>query len=170
MPVSAETISPAMMGESARLFETEFLQHAASAVFYYFKVELARHQIRSEEFKGAFEKVLKGFALKPTAKHAENSRGSVLDTDLLQLALDSGTACELIFFPRLRDQFRHVSALAQSPRMLRFRRLRGCVKRLAGAQRWSPRCEHLKTQILDYLRGCLHVEMRHSETALLVEA
>ena len=59
--------------------------------------------------------------------------------------------------------------LRQSPRVVRFRGLRGCVKHLAGARRWSPRCENLQDQIVGYLRECLSNESRETECRLVVE-
>ena len=56
---------------------------------------------------------------------------------LRALARESGDARELVFFPRLRRELR--TQLQNSPRVVRFRGLRGCVKQLAGARRWS-RC------------------------------
>jgi len=52
---------------------------------------------------------------------------------------------------------------------VRFRGLRGCVKQLAGAQRWSARCETMQEQIVEYLRGCLTAEPEQKDCALLVE-
>ena len=40
---------------------------------------------------------------------------------------------------------------------------------LAGARRWSPRCEDLQEQILGYLRECLSTESREPECRLIVE-
>jgi hypothetical protein len=74
---------------------------------------------------------------------------------------------ELFFFPKLRDELRQ--QLRQSPRVLRFRGLRGCVKQLAGARRWSARCEKMQEQVVEYLRGCLTAEPEKSECALVVE-
>jgi hypothetical protein len=52
---------------------------------------------------------------------------------------------------------------------LRFRGLRGCVKQLAGARRWSLRCEKLQEQIVEYLRGCLSAEPEQNDCSLVVE-
>jgi hypothetical protein len=52
---------------------------------------------------------------------------------------------------------------------LRFRGLRGCVKQLAGARRWSARCEKMQDQIVEYLRRCLTAEPEQSNCALVVE-
>jgi hypothetical protein len=52
---------------------------------------------------------------------------------------------------------------------VRFSGLRGCVKHLAGARRWSPRCQGLHDQIVAYLRECLGAEARATECSLVVE-
>jgi hypothetical protein len=52
---------------------------------------------------------------------------------------------------------------------VRFHGLRRCVKRLAGARRWSRRCDRLQAQIVAYLRGCLTAETAQNECALVVE-
>jgi len=90
-----------------------------------------------------------------------------LDSDLRQLATESAGGCELFFFPRLRDELR--LQLKQEPRMVRFHGLRSCVKQLAGARRWSHRCESLEEKILQFLRECLSAETPHLECALLVD-
>jgi hypothetical protein len=74
---------------------------------------------------------------------------------------------ELLFFCRLRDELR--SQLDLAPRLLRFYGLRGCVKRLTGAQRWSPRCQELRDRIVEYLRACTAADHAHKDCALRVE-
>jgi len=59
--------------------------------------------------------------------------------------------------------------LRQSPRVLHFRGLRGCVKQLTGAQRWSARCEKMQEQVVGYLRECLTAEPEQKACALVVE-
>ena len=77
------------------------------------------------------------------------------------------TAWNFFFF---RDcETNCATQLRQSPRVLRFRGLRGCVKQLAGARRWSTRCEKMQEQIVEYLRGCLTAEPEQNECALVVE-
>jgi hypothetical protein len=86
---------------------------------------------------------------------------------LCLLARESGQGGELFFFPRLRAELhRH---LEQAPRVLRFRGLRGCVKQLTGARRWSQRCRSLEGEIVAYLRQCLRAESALREFALMVE-
>src|SRR5882724_7302431 len=84
MPLSADMISVELVGGSAVNYDEEFVNHAANAVFYYFKHELGRRTVSLGEFAEALEKVLHGFKLP-----ARDSAGAALKvgrSDLLQLA------------------------------------------------------------------------------------
>jgi hypothetical protein len=167
MPWSVEMVSEDLMGESARWFDPEFVRHAAGAVFHYFKHELGRQTISVAEFAEALEKVLRGFKLEPEAGTAPARNSVVAESDLCRLARESGLGCELLFFPRLRQELRQ--QLQARPRVLRFSGLRSCVKQLAGSRRWSLRCQGLEERIVDYLRECLNAEPKPVDFALLVE-
>ena len=52
--------------------------------------------------------------------------------------------------------------------VFRFRGLRDCVKLLTGAKRWSPHCQSLNDQIVEYLRGCVGAETTGNRCALVV--
>jgi hypothetical protein len=166
LPLSAEMVSADIMATGPQAFDREFVDHAASAVFYYYKVELGRQTVTLGEFAETLEKVLKGFKLEHPGTGAK-CRLHVQEADLFQLADESSVGCELFFFPRLRNELRH--QLKECPRVLRFRGLRRCVKRLAGARRWSTRCQCLQDRIVDYLRECVSAEKREKEFALVVE-
>ena len=115
----------------------------------------------------ALEKVLRGFAVTAHPSSPPDSHRRSRECDLCRLASESGPGSELFFFPRLRVELqRH---LQQAPRVLRFYGLRGCVKQLAGAQRWSRRCETMEGEIVDYLRQCLSAEPSPVEVTLMVE-
>lgn len=163
VPCSPDMIAVEIVGEANGLLESETLCHAAASVFYYFKTELAREAVTIGEFSLALEKVLVrlGFSI-----HA-NELGDVSHTNLVRLAREDGGCLELFFFPRLRHELR--AQLRQTPRVVRFHGLRGCVKQLAGARRWSRRCERLQNQIVEYLRGCLTAETAQNDCALVVE-
>jgi hypothetical protein len=163
VPCSAEMITVEIVGEAHGLLDPEMLRHAAASVFHYFKVELERETVSVGEFSLALEKVLGhlGYTL-----HASPPAG-ISDTDLARLVREAGDSLELFFFPRLRRELR--SQLRQSPRLVRFRGLRGCVKQIAGARRWSSRCERLEDQIISYLRECLTAETAQPDCALVVE-
>jgi hypothetical protein len=167
IPCSAEMITIEIAGNSEGLIDAEMLRHASASVFHYFKCEMERETVTVGEFAHALEKVLRGFGLTLYADEPPPLPASVLETDLRSFARESADSLELFFFPRLRDQLRH--QLRQSPQVLRFRGLRGCVKQLAGARRWSARCEKMQDQIVEYLRGCLTAEPEQNTCALVVE-
>lgn len=167
VPFSAEMISVELTDETARWFGPELASNAAKAVFHYFKSELGRQSVTAEEFASAMERVLKGFKIHEDPETTRNTERPVIESDLWKLAREAGNGCELLFFPKLRDELRH--HLRQSPRVLRFHGLRPCVKQIAGARRWTPRCRALGEQIVGFLRECAGAENQKSELALLVE-
>jgi len=166
VPFCPEMISVEFMGELPPLFDSEFVRNAADAVVYYFKHELQRQTVTASEFAGALVKVLRGFSSeKDGAIRSRNTE--VIESDLAQLMLQDAQEGELFFFPRLREQLR--AQLSLEPREMHFHGLRDCVKVLAGAQRWTPRCADLRDQIVDFLRNCLTAEARTGGCALLVK-
>ena len=167
VPFSAEMISVEISNGAGAMLEQDFVEHAAASVFHYFKHELGRKTVSVAEFASAFESVLNGLGLKLTAGRLTKTSVGKATKDLRLLAHDAGYGCELAFFPRLRDAVR--DQFQASPRMVRFHGLRGCVKRLAGAQRWSPRCESLRDQIVEFLRRTLSLESAGGPCALMVE-
>ncbi|HOX56121.1 MAG TPA: hypothetical protein P5205_04845 [Candidatus Paceibacterota bacterium] len=167
IPCSADTVGVQLASDAGGLFDSEFVQQATKAVFHYFKHELGRQSVSASEFARALEKVLRGFAATAQVPPPPKSASNVLESDLCRLAHESGQGRELFFFPRLRAELqRH---LQQSPRALRFHGLRGCVKHLAGARRWSRRCRTLEGEIVAYLRECLSAQPGPAEVALVVE-
>lgn len=170
VPFSAEMISVELSGEDTGMIDPEYVKQATNAVFHYFKFELGRHMITVGEFSSALERVLSNFDFglgRAKKESRQTAEPNVLESDLCLLATESGDGCELFFFNRLRDELRH--QLQQAPRMVRFHGLRGCVKQLAGAQRWCPRCRTLHHQIVEFLRNCLNAEAVQQDCALVVE-
>lgn len=162
----SEMITIEVSTGTASAFDAEFVNHAAAAVFYYFKHELERDSVSLAEFAEALEVVLRGFASGTDTAATGGAGARATESDLDRLASES-CGSELFFFSRLRAEVR--TGLDRSPRLLRFRGLRGCVKQLSGARRWSRRCQSLQDQIVDYLRGCLVVEARARACSLVVE-
>jgi hypothetical protein len=167
VPCSVEMISVELTGNTGNSLDPEVLRHASASVFHYFKNELERETVTVGEFASALEKVLRQLGFVIRAGTLENRSREIVETDLCLFARESADSLELFFFPRLRDELR--AQLRQSPRVLRFRGLRGCVKQLAGARRWSARCEKMQDQIVEYLRRCLTAEPEQSNCALVVE-
>jgi hypothetical protein len=172
IPCSAECVSVELVGNAAGTIDPDLIRQAAAAVLHYFKEEQGRTSVTLGEFSEALEKVLHSFGLtiKSTALPgllAEKPVARVAEADLRQLACDSGKGFELIFFGLLREVLNGM--LRNSPTMVRFNGLRGCVKQLVGAQRWSARCEQFSDQIVDYLRECLNSEQHSANCALVVK-
>ncbi len=154
--------------EAFSLLDPKTLRHATASVFHYFKTELERETVTVGEFAQALEKALQEPGLTLFAEKPAKAGGvTTLEANLAHLARDSAFSLELFFFPRLRDELR--MQLGHAPRLLRFYGLRGCVKQLAGARRWSSRCEKIEEQIIEYMRQCMTAEPKKAECALMVE-
>jgi hypothetical protein len=170
IPCSAEWITLELMGEGAGWVDPEVVHNASAAVLHYFKHELNRDFVSVGEFAVALEKVLRGFGLSVYADaeihNALPKEKCVLESNLQELASAAGKGFELCFFPHLRAEVK--SKMGQSPHVLRFRGLRGCVKQLTGTERWTRRCQNLNDQIVDYLRGCWQTERGSRSCALVV--
>lgn len=176
IPCSAEWITLELMGEGAAWIDPAVVQNASAAVLHYFKHELSREFVSVGEFAIALEKVLRGFGLSvyadnglesnPDQAPAAATEKSVVESDLREVASSAGKGFELMFFPNLREEIR--MKMEQSPHVLRFHGLRGCVKQLTGTERWNRRCQHLNDQIVDYLRNCWQTERRSESCALVV--
>lgn len=167
VPFSAEMISVELGDGAGSVFEQDFVEHAAASVFHYFKHHLGRKTVSVAEFASAFESVLHGLGLKLDAGRLTVPNVDQAAKDLRLLAREAGAGGELLFFPRLRASVREQAH--RSPQLIRFHGLRGCVKRLLGARRWSPRCEQFRDQIIEFLRRSVRVEVAGDPCALLVE-
>ena len=166
VPFSAETISVELAGGEESPFDSGFLREATKAVFHYFRSELERDTVTLAEFSNAMERVLRGFLRGERGPAAVPPVPPVAESDLPRLVRDAAET-ELLFFPRLRDELR--AQLRAQPGMMRFRGLRRCVKQLAGARRWSPRCQDLQDRIVEYLRACAAADSAGRDCALVVE-
>lgn len=170
IPCSAQDVTIELMGDSAQWLDKEIIENAAAAVLHYFRVEKEQDSVSVAEFTETLERVLKGFGLDvksgATTSSAPGEPPRIVEADLRRLAEESGVCSELCFFPRLRDELRR--ELNGAPVVFRFRGLRGCVKWLAGAKRWSTQCQALNDQIVDYLRTCLSSEQTGTGCSLVV--
>jgi len=165
-PCSAQFVAIELVGEAAAFIDKQIVEQAAAAVLHYFKMELGQTTVTTREFAQALEKALNGFGLSVMSAQVEKTPPRIAEADLRILASESGKGFELVFFPRLREEVRR--NLNAGPRVLCFRGLRGCVKQLVGARRWTGRCQHLNDQIVEYLRGCLTNERAGEPCSLVV--
>jgi hypothetical protein len=166
IPCSAEAVAIELVGDSINQIDPEIIRNAALAVLYYFKSELGRSFVTVHEFTDELEKVLRGFGFGVKAAGPEPSPLRLAKYDLRALAHDAQAGLPLAFFPRLRAELRRT--LREQPRVLQFDGLRGCVKLLIGARRWSDRCQRLSDEIVDFLRECLQSEHAAGDCALVV--
>jgi hypothetical protein len=165
IPCSASTVTVELMGSAVDSLDREVVENAAAAVLHYFQHDLQRTSVTLTEFTEALEVALRGLGLNVTCDSSKPTE-RLANADLRTLAAECGKFFELGFFSRLRDQVR--SELQWSPQLIRFFGLRSCVKQLAGAQRWCPRCERLSDQIVEFLRGCVTRENPAHPCGLLV--
>ena len=166
IPCSVTQVTIELLGEAANCLDKEMIQNAATGVLHYFKEEQGRTSVSLAEFSTALEQALSALGLKIKSEKQETGSPLVAEADLLRLAFQSGKGYELFFFLSLREEMRR--KLHLSPQVLRFRGLRVCVKQLTGAKRWTPRCQKLNDQIVEYLRTCLSAERGGASCALVV--
>lgn len=177
VPASAHEVTVELMGGQGSWLDPEIVRNAAEAVLHYFKTEKGQLTVSVGEFSEALERVLRGlgFDVKSAGVNEtikaqpapEPSTGRIVETNLHRFAGELGTNCELVFFPKLRDELRR--CLDRSPQLLHFSGLRECVKHLTGTRRWNTRCQSLHDQIVEYLRGCLHREDEARHCPLVVQ-
>jgi hypothetical protein len=166
VPCSAEWVTLELIGDAAPKVDPELIRHASAAVLYYFKHELHRPFVSVAEFAAVLERALRAVGLS-ICTETDQASLRVLDSHLPELAKTAGENGELFFFPQLRQEL--TRRLEESPEIVRFNGLRPCVKRLAGVNRWSARCEDLSDQIVDYLRTCWQSDTRSQDRTLVVK-
>lgn len=192
LPCPVKEVTLELVGESAQWVDSEIVANAAAAVLHYFRTELKQENVSLPEFATVLEKVLRGMGLdvkgaevaaaanavtappaaplpasEPAPEPAPAAAQTISEADLHALAGELEIGGELFFLPRLRDEMRR--HLDGTPRLLRFRNLRACVRRLTGAKRWTSQCRALEDRIIDYLRTCLGNEQHAAGCALVVE-
>lgn len=166
IPCSVEEVAVELVGESVGWLDPEVLRNAAAGVLRYFRDDLGRLNVTVGEFAEALAGVLRGFGLEVITDAAAAKPCRMVELDLRQFAVESGAGFELAFFLRLRTVI--AQQLAGSPRVLRFTGLRGCVKQLAAARRWCPRCRLLREQIVAFLRRCFEEGVAGADCCLVV--
>jgi hypothetical protein len=166
IPCAAEELAIQLIGEGLSPADREMLRQATLAVLYYFKHEQERDTITLGEFSEALERVLRGFGLRLPQSAPAKVPPRIADSDLRRVACASGSGCELFFFPLLREELRR--RLDEQPEIIRFTGLRGCVKQLAGARRWTRHCQRLSDQIVEFLRQGFSSDGKMAGCALLV--
>jgi len=158
IPCSAQDVTVELLGDAAYELDPFMVTEAAEAVLFHFKVDLNRSSVSVGEFTLALERILRGFGFKVVAAGDDGAA----ETNLHDLAHQAGEGLEMVFFCTLRDQIH--ADLHGKPELLRVKGLREAVKKLTGAKKWSPRCQKLNDQIVEYLR---HIVSKHQQKAKL---
>jgi hypothetical protein len=167
IPCSVEKLTIEVLADSLDQIDPDVIQHAAAAVLHYFRDDLGRVNVTIDEFTSALEHVLTGLGYRVEGSSAPATTSTeVVEADLGAMAESLGDALELGFYPRLRKELREL--LATTPRMIRFRGLRPCAKRLARVRRWCPRSVRVSDEIVGFLRACWGAERPRTECSLLV--
>ncbi len=164
IPCSAQDVTVELLGDAAHELEPMLVTEAAEAVLYHFKVDLNKTSVSVGEFTLALERILRGFGFKVVAADDEDevADDDAAETNLHDLAHQAGEGLEMVFFCTLRDPIH--ADLHGIPELLRVKGLREAVKKLTCAKQWSPRCQKLNDQIVDYLR---HIVSKHQQEAKL---
>jgi hypothetical protein len=166
IPCTGQAVSFALAGDGASVVSEHVFQEAAAAVLHYFRQELGRTRVSVGEFSAALEVVLHSLGL-TQIKAAPAPGGRDAQTEATDLGALVEDGMELLFFQRLREEMRR--QLRPSPQMVRFQGLRSSVLRLTGTRRWSPRCQVLHDQIVDFLRNSFLAEPRDRPCGLVIQ-
>lgn len=169
IPCSAEWVAVELIGEAADELDPDLVHNASIAVLHYFKKELNRYSVSIGEFSQVLAKVLRGFGLNVVdSSDAANADSGVrsVEGNLLFLAMSSGAGFELAFYSDLQRMMK--DKLEAAPECLQLTGLRGCVKELLGARRWSSRCQKLNDQIVAYIRRCFALNAPVRRCALVI--
>lgn len=165
-PVDAQTLALEVVTAAGQSVDPELIRQAAAAVLFYFTSELGRSTVTLQEFATELERVLRAFGVNAAVSPTDEPCLRLARYDLRALALDAPAEMELLFFPKLRSTVQRT--LRDSPQVLQFVGLRGCVKLLLGARRWTRRCQAFSEEIVDFLRLCLREAPESAACALVI--
>ncbi|MCS1411873.1 MAG: hypothetical protein M2R45_05075 [Verrucomicrobia subdivision 3 bacterium] len=152
-PCPAEIITVKIIGEAVSWMSEEVVKNIAMAVLHFFREEQGRDVVSVAEFSEVLEDVLQSFGYSVGDAVPPKRKRLVWSTDINELIQESEGELELAMYQRLRSEMKRL--LKSTPDELRFSGLRGCVKRVIHAQRWSRRCQTLSDQIVAFMRECL---------------
>ena len=165
-PCPAEIVTVELIGEAASWMSEEVDKNVAAAVLHFFKEEQGRDVVSVAEFSEVLEDVLQGFGYSVGQAALGKGKRMVRNTDINDIIADTEGELELAMYQRLKSEMERL--LRNPPDELRFCGLRGCVKRVLHAQRWSRKCQALNDQIVAFLRECLDAHSS-SDCSLVVK-
>ncbi len=152
-PCPAEIVTVELIGDAASWMSEEVVKNVAAAVLHFFKEEQGRDVVSVAEFSEVLEDVLQGFGYTVGNYGLGKGKRMVRNTNINDIIPEAEGELELAMYQRLRTEMKRL--LENPPDELRFSGLRGCVKRVLHAQRWSAKCQALNDQIVAFLRECL---------------
>lgn len=152
-PCSVEVVTAELMGKAADWMSQEAIQNVTAAVLHFFREEQEQEVVSVAEFSEVLEGVLQnlGYSVGEAAASAKQKR-LIRNADVNDLIRECEGELELAMYQRLREEMKHM--LKNTPSELRFSGLRGGVKRVLRARRWSRRCQTLNDQIVSFMRQC----------------
>ncbi len=152
-PCPAEVVTMELIGQAVAWMGDETIKNITAAVLHFFREEQEREVVSVAEFSEALENVLRSFGYSVGGGASMQRGQSVRNADINDLFRESEGELELELYQRLRSEMKHL--LKTAPDELQFCGLRGCVKRVLHARRWSRRCQRLSDQIVAFMRQCL---------------
>ncbi len=149
-PCPVEVVTTELIGKAVDWMSPELIQNVTAAVLHFFREEQDREAVSVAEFAEALESVLQnlGYSVNAAAKRKRMIRNANIN-DWIR---ESDGEMELAMYLRMRLEMERL--LQNRPRELRLRGLRGCVKRVLRARRWSRRCQVLSDQVVSFMRQC----------------
>lgn len=136
------------------------VQEMVEALIYYLRADLRQETIELEDLISALRELgaVCGFDAET------RSEAAVASADLYQLARGTGYGFELGFFQSVERSIQEFRS--RDARLVRFVRLRSCVKMLVGAKNWCKSCQRLSDEIVAFIRS--HMQQWSHERPILI--
>lgn len=141
-----------------------FTEEIARGMILYLKRRYPGTAIDISELFDKIDRTLRAVGFEHVAGHVEPSAPPA-NVSLNRLAQNAGDGYELVFFQLLREQL--TSLQGRGANRLHCSELRDAVVSLCKAKRWSPKCERLQQEILDFVANEMALRSK-SQMSLLV--
>ena len=151
-PCPVEVVTTELIGKAVDWMSQEAIQNVTAAVLHFFRDEQEREVVSAAEFSEALESVLQNLGYSVSEAASAKRKRMIRNANINDLIRECEGELELAMYQRLRSEMKHL--LKNTPRELRVSGLRGCVKRVLRARRWSRRCQTLSDQIVSFMRQC----------------
>jgi len=141
-----------------------FTEDIAKGVILYLKKRFPGSSIDVKELFEKIDKTLRAIGFEHVAGHLEPSTPPA-SLSLSRLAKNAGDGYELVFFQLLSERLGNLRDMGTS--RLHCSELRDAVVSLCRAKRWSPKCERLQIEILEFVANQM-ARSSKSEVSLMV--